>query len=80
MRAKAPWARGSQCEKWAEKFRAGVNEYMSQRTESWEQKISPLIWIGEGFLEGPRPGATKGGWVARVGAEVMGGAGSGADI
>jgi len=33
MRAKAPWARASQCEKWAEESRAGVNQYPSHHTE-----------------------------------------------
>jgi len=34
MRAKAPWARASLREKWAEALRAGVNQYLSHLSES----------------------------------------------
>ena len=43
MRAKAPWARASRREKWAEESRAGVNQYPSHLSESRGRSGSPLI-------------------------------------
>jgi len=43
MRAKAPWARASRCEKWAEESRARVNQYPSYLSESRGRNSSPLI-------------------------------------
>ena len=43
MRVKAPWARASLCEKWADQSRTGVNKYPSQRSESRGRNSSPLI-------------------------------------
>jgi len=43
MRAKAPWARVSWYEKWAEESRAGVNQYLSHLRESRVRNSSSLI-------------------------------------
>jgi len=43
MRAQAPWARASRCEKWVEESRAGVNQYLSHLSESRGRNSSPLI-------------------------------------
>ena len=47
MRAKAPRATASRCEKWAEESRAGVNQYPSHGTKWRGRNSSPLIWMGE---------------------------------
>jgi len=43
IRAKAPWARASLCEKLADESRAGVSQYPSHRSESRGRNSSPLI-------------------------------------
>jgi len=43
MRAKAPWARASWSEKWAEESTAGVNQCPSHPSESWGRNSSRLI-------------------------------------
>ena len=43
MRAKAPWARASQGERWVEELRAGVNLYLSHLSESRGRNSSLFI-------------------------------------
>ena len=43
MKAKAPWARASRREKWAEESRAGMNQSQSHLSKSGGRNSSPLI-------------------------------------